>query len=774
MSKKSKGGGGGLPSKSEILRFLEAAGDKVTKREIARAFRVKGSDRVVLKDRLREMLEDGAIERAADKSLHPAGKLPSVTVVEVSGPDAYGDLLVRPLNWKGAAPPPKIYLEDTRRRGKAAQLGKGDRALVRLKRSEDGSTYEASVIKALEGAPKQILGVFHGNERGGRVTPVRKGARSELLIEDGQARGAKDGELVLAELLPRRHGRPYGLKPARIIERHGDVSAPGQISLIAIHEQDLPTRFSKQAESEAAGAKPVPLGEREDLRGMALITIDPADARDHDDAVFAEPDPDPGNPGGWHLVVAIADVAHYVRAGSALDKEAWLRGNSAYFPDRVVPMLPEGLSNEMCSLKPGEDRACMAVHVWIDREGKKRRHRFLRGLMRSRANIAYPEVQAAIDGTPSPETAPLLETVLEPLYGAHAALDRARQARKPLEIQSEEKKIILDEAGRVVDIRPREALRAHRVIEAFMILANVCAAETLEAHRVPCMYRVHEEPALDKLEELRDFLASLDFKLPRAQAVTPQLFNKALARFRGTVQESLINQVVLRSQTQAYYSPDNRGHFGLALPRYAHFTSPIRRYADLLVHRGLIRALGLGPDGLSDAEAESMEATAEHISMTERRAMAAERDSVDRYLAAYLAGQVGRSFQGRISGVTRFGLFVTLEPSGGDGLVPVSSMAGDYYAYESDRHALVGRRHGRVYQLGDDVEVRLLEAQPVSGGLRLELVGEPSLPEGASRRPTDVHPQRRRKGKPPARKGKAKGKGKKAAKSRAAKANRRG
>jgi len=758
VSKKPKGGGAGLPSKSEILRFLEESDDKVTKRELARAFRIKGGERVALKDRLREMLDEGSIERAPDKALHPAGKLPSVTVVEVAGPDAYGDMLVRPLNWKGDAPPPRIYLDDTRRRGKAAQLGKGDRALVRLTRNADEATYSAKVIKALEGAPKQMLGVFHGGELGGRVSPVQKGARSDLLIERGQTGNAADGELVLAEMLPRRHGRVQGLRPARVIARHGDVSEPGQISLIAIHEQDLPTAFSKEAEHEAAAARPVPLGEREDLRDVPLITIDPADARDHDDAVFAEPDPDPGNRGGYHLVVAIADVAHYVRAGSALDKEARLRGNSAYFPDRVVPMLPEGLSNEMCSLKPGEDRACMAVHIWIDGNGKKRRHKFARGLMRSAANIAYAEVQAAIDGTPSPETEPLLERALEPLYGAHDALDRARQAREPLEIQSGEKKIILDEAGRVVDIRPREELRAHRVIEDFMILANVCAAETLEARGVPCMYRIHEEPAADKLEELREFLASLDFKLPRAQVITPALFNKALRRFKGTAQESLINQVVLRSQTQAYYGPDNRGHFGLALARYAHFTSPIRRYADLLVHRGLIRALGLGKDGLTDAEAEAMAATGEHISMTERRAMAAERDSVDRYLAAYLAGQVGRSFKGRISGVTRFGLFVTLEPSGGDGLVPLSSMAGDYYTYEPGRHALVGRRHGRVYQLGDDVEVRLLEAQPVSGGLRLELIGEPTLPEGAPRRPTDIGRQRRRKAGPRRRKGKGKDK----------------
>lgn len=731
---------GAVPSKGEILRYLEQADEKITKRELARAFSVKGADRVGLKKRLKEMVDEGALERDSAKALRPAGRLPSVTVVEVIGADAFGDMMVRPLKWEGDAPPPRIYLAaGKQRRGRSAALARGDRALVRLSQNEDGVTYSATVMKKLEAAGRTVLGVFRGGELGGRVTSVDKRARDEYLIDAGDVGAAQDGDLVTAELLPHRRGRVRGLKPTRIVERHGDVSETRSISLIAIHEQGLPTDFSESAVKEAEAAKPVKLGKREDLREIPLITIDPVDARDHDDAIFAEPDPDPQNKGGWHLIVAIADVAYYVRPASALDGDARTRGNSAYFPDRVVPMLPEALSTDMCSLKPGVDRACLAVHIRIDKDGNKRSHKFVRGLMRSHANIAYEHVQAAIDGAPTPQAAGLLEPALKPLYAAHDALDRARAERGPLKIQSEEKKILLNERGEVADIVPRMPIRAHRVIEDFMVLANVCAAETLEAKRTPCMYRVHEEPALDKLEALREFLQTLDFKLAKAQTVSPRVFNKVLDRFAGTPHQRLVNDVVLRSQTQAYYSPDNKGHFGLALDRYAHFTSPIRRYSDLIVHRGLVRALSLSDDGadaLTDAEMSEMDAIGEHISMTERRAMMAERASIDRYLASFLAARVGQVFKGRISGVTRFGLFVTLEPMGGDGLVPVSTMIGDYYRFEEHRHALVGQRHGHQFQLGDRVEVRLNEAVPVSGGLKLELVGEPQA-EGGSTRRTD-------------------------------------
>ncbi|GAB4135468.1 MAG: ribonuclease R [Rhodothalassiaceae bacterium] len=729
MANISRSGASTLPSKADILRFLEESDGKITKREIARAFRVKGADRVRLKTLLQEMEHAGQIERDSSKSLRPAGQLPRVAVVEAVGVDAFGDLLLRPVNARPSAVVPPIRLVPGRH-GSMAAPGRGDRLLVRLAPDPDEGGYRATIVKHLEkSASKRLLGVFRGGPLGGRVEPVDKRSREALLIEEADVGTAKDGHLVVAELLPRRHHRVHGLKPARIRETLGDVGAPGAISLIAIHEQGLPTEFSPECLREAEAARPVALKDREDLRHLPLITIDPSDARDHDDAVYAEPDPAPDNAGGFRMLVAIADVAHYVTPGSALDRDARERGNSAYFPDRVVPMLPDVLSTDLCSLKPGVDRPAMVAHIRIDAEGRKIAHRFSRALIRSHANIAYEAVEAAMSGKSAhdvPEE--IIAHVLRPLHDAHDALQKARDAREPLAIETEEKKIHLNAAGEVVAIEPRVTLRAHRVIEDMMIAANVCAAETLEAHGMACVYRVHDAPARDRIESLREFLKTLDYRLSRGAEPSPHVFNRILAHFAETPQKSLINQVVLRSQSQAVYSTENRGHFGLALARYAHFTSPIRRYADLLVHRGLISALSLGEDGLTESEIAGLEATAEHISMTERRAMTAERDSVDRYLAHYLAGRVGEIFEGRIGGVAHFGLFVTLLPSGGDGFVPISSLGSDFYDHDETRHALIGRRHGRVFRLGDMVEVRLIEAAPVSGGLKLEIVGEPARP----------------------------------------------
>ena len=751
-----------VPGKQDILDYVAGADGKVTKRDIARHFKVKGSDKVQLKKRLRELREEGELEQDVAKSLRTANALPSVTVVEVTGPDIDGDLIAKPTHWEGQGKPPRIFMAPDKRRPGPA-LAKGDRALARLSLNKDGRSYTARIIKVLDTQPSKVLGVFHGGDLGGRVEPIQKGAKRDFWVERGDDGGAQDGELVLAEPAGKSHKqRPLGLKPVRVLERLGDTTAPRSISLIAIHAHGLATDFPDAAIKQADKAKPVSLGKRADLRDIPLITIDPADARDHDDAIFAEPDTDPQNPGGWHLIVAIADVAHYVTPDSALDRAARTRGNSAYFPDRVVPMLPEGLSNDMCSLGPGEDRACLAVHIWIDSGGHKKRHKFVRGLMRSAANLTYEQAQWAADGHDDGEVGDqLTRDVVTPLFRAHNALATARAERQPLDLDMPEKKIELDDRGRVVRIAGRERLQAHRLVEDFMIMANVCAAETLEAKRTPCMYRVHEEPPEDKLESLREFLESLNLSLPKAQTAHPKMFNHVLREVKGSDVEHLVNEVVLRSQTQAYYAPDNRGHFGLALPRYAHFTSPIRRYADLLVHRGLIRALNLGGDGLTDDESQEMSQIGEAISNTERRAMLAERDTVDRYLASYLSGRVGEIFAGRIVGVTRFGMFVELDETGASGLVPLGSLVGDYYVFDEDRHALEGRRFGHVFRLGDRVDVRLTEVAPVKGGLRMELVGEPTLPGGRPKKTTKTKAA-----------AKSKGRAKAAAKSKAkAKAN---
>jgi ribonuclease R len=515
--------------------------------------------------------------------------------------------------------------------------------------------------------------------------------------------------LVLCEPLPSAP-RPLGLKPVKVVERLGSMADPGAISRVAIHTHDIPDVFPDTALSQAEQAVAAPLAARTDLRSVPLITIDGEDARDFDDAVWAEAKGD-----GWRILVAIADVAWYVRPGDPLDKEAFKRGNSVYFPDRVVPMLPEALSNGWCSLKPGEDRPCLAVEIRLDPQGNKVSHRFMRGLMRSVARTTYEEVQQAIDGSERPSLP------LQPLYGAWAALAKARERRGVLELDLPERKVMLGEDGRITAVVPRQRLDSHRLIEDFMIAANVAAAEQIEALRRPCMYRVHDVPTQEKLQSLHDFLSTLGIAFAKGQVQSAANFNRILAVAKTMPEGPLINQVILRSQAQAVYSPDNLGHFGLALPRYAHFTSPIRRYADLLVHRALIDGLALGEGGLPTEGWERFKEIGEHISTTERRAAVAERDAVDRFTAAFLADRVGARFAGRVNGVTRFGLFVTLADSGGDGLVPISSLPDDYYDHDEVRHRLVGKRHGQSFALGDSVEVELKEANPLTGGLVFHL-----------------------------------------------------
>ncbi len=719
-----------FPSETDILSFLKDATGRITKREIARAFHIRGHEKIILKQLLKDMESDGLISKDNHKAIRPADSLPTVQLIEFKGIDSDGDVLVQPVNFTEGAEVPTIYLQpDLKKRGPA--FGKGDQALVRLARISD-TLYHAHVIKRMTtAASTTLLGIYHGNDNGGRLTPVDKKDRNEYAVDAKDRNGAIDGELVEAAIVNKgKRIRSLGLKSARVKARLGDMGEAKSISLIAIHALGIPVDFSKESLAEAEAAKPVTLGKRTDLRDIDLITIDPVDARDHDDAVWAEADTDPSNKDGWHVIVAIADVAHYVRSGHALDKDARTRGNSCYFPDRVVSMLPEVLSAGLCSLMPGEDRASMAVHLWFDKEGNKIRHKFVRALIRSTANITYQRVQDALDGHGDPEATALLETVLTPLYGVFKAIMIAREKRQPLDLDMPERRIKLDEDGHVESILLRDRLDAHRIVEELMISANVAAAQEIEKHKLPTLYRVHDVPSMEKLEALRDFLQSLDLNLAKGQVLKPQAFNGILHKVKDGPQELLVSQVVLRSQMQALYSPENTGHFGLALQKYAHFTSPIRRYADLIVHRCLIRGLGLGSDGITDDDLDALATIGEEISATERRAMVAERDSTDRYLAAYLSDHVGDELVGRISGVNKFGLFVSLEPSGGDGLVPISSLHGDYYNHDETLHSLVGERFGYTYQLGQIVNVKLLEANKFTGGLRLEILDGPDIPDG--------------------------------------------
>ena len=718
-----------FPTREEVLEFLRNNPDKQTKRELARAFHVRGEDRILLKHMLRELKEEGLLKKGHKKQIHPDDGLPAVSVIDITGLDKMGDLEARPVNWEQDGPPPRIILHAHETKGK---VGVGDRVLARLSHDRDNkSGYVARIIRKLEASGGLVMGFFRQQDDNiALVMPTDKKNRDTYVIGRKDWQGAKDGELVMVETRKARRGRGEP-KPARVRECLGAMDEPRSISLIAVHAHGIPVDFSDEAVKEAEKSE-VPVMEpgREDLREIPLVTIDPFDARDHDDAIWAEPDTDPNNEGGWHVIVAIADVARYVRPGSALDKDARTRGNSCYFPDRVVPMLPERLSNGLCSLKEGEDRYCMAVHMWFAKNGKKLRHKFVRGLMRSAAGLSYEEYQRAVDGEISDKAKPIMDTVIKPLWGAFDCLMKGRRHREPLELEMLERKVTIGEDGHIESIVPRMVLPAHKLVEEFMIQANVSAAQQLRHKDWPCMYRVHEPPSLEKLEALREFLESVDLNLAKGQVAKPRIFNNILRKVEDTPQEEVINTVILRTQSQAVYSPENLGHFGLSLAEYAHFTSPIRRYSDVMVHRALVSALKLGDDGLSKEDRAQFEETAQLISDTERRAMLAERESLDRYVAAYMKDHVGDTFDGTISGVSRAGLFVTLTESGGDGLVPVSSLVGDYFRHVPDLHMLEGEYTNIVYQLGDKVTVRLREANPVTGGLMLELIDEELLQAG--------------------------------------------
>jgi len=723
-----------LPSKAEILAFIGDKPGKIGTREIARAFNLKNSLRADLKRLLRELADEGTVEKRRRK-LHRPGTLPSTVFADVTSRDSDGDLIATPDEWDeeahGAAPKIRIHVPRKMRPGEAA--GVGDRILVRVEETEkeNGIRHRGRVIKIIDHPKHRVLGIFRKNPHGGgRLEPVdKKMLGKELAIPAGATADADDGDLIAVETsrAPR-----LGLPTGRVVERLGSLKNERAVSLIAIHTHGIPSVFRRETELEADGARSATLADREDWKRVAFVTIDPPDAKDHDDAVHAEVDDSPENRGGFIVNVAIADVAHYVKPGSALDREALVRGNSVYFPDRVVPMLPERISNDLCSLRPQEDRAAIAVRLVIGRDGRKRSHSFHRVMMRSIARLSYQQAQLAVGGRTDETTELLVEPVLAPLYAAYEAMSRARAERQPLDLDLPERKILLKADGTVDRVVTPERLEAHRLIEEFMILANVAAAETLERSQIPLIYRVHDEPTMEKVQALREFLATLDIPFAKGGVLRPEAFNRILSRVKGRDSEQLVNEVVLRTQAQAEYAAENYGHFGLNLRRYAHFTSPIRRYADLVVHRGLIRAMKLGHDGLPDAvDQKALAEVSAQISATERRAMLAERETNDRLIAHFLADRVGAIFDGRISGVTRAGLFVKLRDTGADGFVPARMIGDEYFRYDEKALAMTGSRSGETYRLGDAVTVKLVEAAPVAGALRFELLseGRPSRPQ---------------------------------------------
>ena len=720
------------PSRDEILRYIAENPDRSGKRDIAKAFALRGEDRIWLKEVLRGLQDDGLLDRKHKRHLRP-GALPTIAVLDVFARDEDGGLLARPAEQDDNGTPPTVAIRAPRGGPASGPApGIGDRVLAKTFATgdDDGPAYTARIIKIFEKRSEAVLGIFRMLADGTfRIEPVER-RQPELIVDKEFGNGAKNGDLV--EVEPSRTPR-YGLPKARVIAVLGSPLNEKAISMIAIHAHDIPHIFPPDVLAETEALKPVATERREDWRHLPLVTIDPADAKDHDDAVFAEADTDEKNPGGVIVTVAIADVAAYVRPGTALDREALKRGNSVYFPDRVVPMLPERISNNLCSLREGEDRPAMAVRMTFSAEGRKIRHSFHRVTMKSAAKLAYPQAQAAIDGAPDDRTGPLLESVLKPLWQAYAVLKRGRDQRQPLELDLPERKILLKDDGTVDRVIVPDRLDAHKLIEEFMIQANVAAAETLEGRKQALIYRIHDGPTLAKQEALREFLHSIGLSLARGAQMRPSQFNGILAQVQGGDNEALVNEVVLRTQSQAEYGPDNIGHFGLNLKRYAHFTSPIRRYADLVVHRALIAALGLGDGGLTPEEEARLAETAALISVAERRAMMAERETVDRLIAAHLAGHVNESFQARISGVAKAGLFVQLPQYGADGFIPISSLGDDYYLFDEKARSLFGQRSGKGYQLADSVEVRLVEVAPMAGAMRFEMLSEPKPLPGSTR-----------------------------------------
>ncbi len=715
---------GEVPPRDVVMRFIAENPQKASKREIAKAFGLKGEHRVELKALLRSLEEDGLLQKNR-KSLMRPGALPPVAVLDITTRDKDGELIGRPAEWPeeaGVAPAVAIRQSSAARREKAPTAGLGDRILAKIFPAKDraGPAYTARIIKVLDKRKNAALGVFRTTPGGGgRLMPIdRRG--EELLVDPDFTEGAKDGDLIEVEVA--RIGR-YGQTRAKVLNVIGSVASEKAISMIAIHAHGIPYIFPQAVIAEAEAAQPATMSHREDWRHVPLITIDPADAKDHDDAVYAEHDPSPNNPGGVIVTVAIADVSWYVRTGSALDREALKRGNSVYFPDRVIPMLPERISNDLCSLREGVDRPALAVRMVFSREGRKAGHTFHRIMMKSAAKLSYQQAQAAIDRKPDDKTGPLLEPILRPLWHAYKVMTIGRDRRQPLELDMPERKILLKPDGTVDRVVVPPRLDAHKLIEEMMIQANVAAAETLEKKRQQLIYRIHDTPSLAKQEVLREFLGTLGLSLARGN-LRSNNFNSVLASAEGTAHQIMVNEMVLRSQSQAIYSPENIGHFGLNLMKYAHFTSPIRRYADLIVHRALVGSLGLGEGGITPAEEGQLDDIAAEISTFERRAMAAERETVDRLIAHHLAGRIGEEFDGRVAGVTKSGLFIALPDYGADGFVPVSTLGTDYFVYDEAHQALTGEKTGLGYQLGDAVKVKLVEAVPLAGALRFEMQSE--------------------------------------------------
>jgi ribonuclease R len=712
-----------FPSAIELVEYITSQGGFVMRRDIARAFRIKGADRRHLKELLKELELKGQLERKGKS--YKSKSIDNLVVVEFVGEDPEGDLIAVPIHDAQEDYYKSIILDLSH--FKPAHFGVGDKLVVRVSQADEGH-YVGKVIRKLEVEGKTLVGVIEQMNRDRWVIrPVNRRDRNVYMADISEIPSIQDGELVEAEIVHDSSSQ----RPTAIVREVLESSdfMQKKLSVIAIHTYDLPYKFPDDVLKLSERCQPPDLSDRIDLRHVPLVTIDDEDARDHDDAVWAGPDANPKNPGGWHIIVAIADVSYFVKSLDAIDFEALARSNSVYFPDQVIPMLPERLSNELCSLKPNVDRPCLAVNLYINGQGELARYDFFRTMIRSHGKLTYKDVQASIEQRPNKIDESLQAHVIPDLYRAYKVLKRAKDKRGPLDLDLPERKIVLSPEGRIESVLPRARFDSHRLIEEMMILANTAAAKLLSDKQIPTLYRVHDEPDPEKIEELRSFLKGTSVSLPKGQVMRPQNFNTILNKVADTPAAHAINELVLRSQAQAVYSPDNIGHFGLNLARYCHFTSPIRRYADLIVHRGILSLLEKDTAHYP-YNVERLVGIGEEVSEKERRAAKAENETIDRYVAHFLEDRVGDVLEAKISGITEFAVFLTLEETGASGILPLRNLSGDYYQYDSKRHTLMGRKTKHKLTLGDRIDVRLESADLFTGGLVFSQIFNPTVKKG--------------------------------------------
>ena len=709
-----------IPSREAILTLLEERGELLTEARIAEALGLDDVQSIIaLAKRLNAMVRDGQLLLGRRGGYGPARKLDLIPGLVLANAEGYGFL--RPDEGGD-----DLYLSPYQMRS----VMHGDRVLASVVGVDRRGRRQGAIVEVLQRRSPRLVGRVMVDNGVTVVVPDDRRLHQDVMIPPGKEQGARSGQIVVAEITdpPTSHRGPLGAIRAVLGER----LQPSLLVEMAIASHDLPHEWPPEVLREAAQIEPeVTAAEREgrvDLRKLPLVTIDGADARDFDDAVYAESK----RGGGWRLVVAIADVSHYVRLGTALDKQAYERSTSTYFPGFVVPMLPETLSNGICSLNPKVERLCMVCDMQVDASGEVLKSRFYAAVMRSHARLTYDKVWQAIglnDTDARHEVADVLPQ-LENLHALYKAMAEQRRRRGAIDFETPEVKFRLDQTGEVEAVGAVVRNDAHKLIEECMIAANVQAALFLSKRKIPALYRAHEPPPVEKYEDLQQFLREFKLRMPPVEEVTPGDFADVLRMVQDRPERELIQSVLLRSQSMAAYQPDNRGHFGLALQAYAHFTSPIRRYPDLLVHRAIRYALTGGKPTAYEYTDAAMAAMAVHCSQRERRAEEAERDVDERFRCAWMAKHVGEEFEGTVTGVTSFGLFVELDESKVSGLVHISQLSNDYYHFDPVRHLLKGERTGLQFRLGDNVRVQVLRASLEDRKIDFRLVppGKKSTP----------------------------------------------